>query len=139
MPKFSEASRIKLATCHPALQDLFNEVIKEFDCTIIEGHRGERAQNKAYAEGKSQLKFPNGNHNKYPSIAVDVAPHPIDFNDRERITHFAGYVRGVASQMGLRIRWGGDWDGDTETKDNKFDDLVHFELLGEEDSKPQTK
>jgi peptidoglycan L-alanyl-D-glutamate endopeptidase CwlK len=35
---------------------------------------------------------------------------------------------GVASQMGLKIRWGGDWDMDTQTKDNKFDDLVHFEL-----------
>jgi len=30
--------------------------------------------------------------------------------------------------MGLKIRWGGDWDMDTQTKDNKFDDLVHFEL-----------
>ena len=28
----------------------------------------------------------------------------------------------------LKIRWGGDWDMDTQTKDNKFDDLVHFEL-----------
>jgi len=30
--------------------------------------------------------------------------------------------------MGMKIRWGGDWDMDTQTKDNKFDDLVHFEL-----------
>jgi hypothetical protein len=29
----------------------------------------------------------------------------------------------------VRVRWGGDWDGDFETKDNKFDDLVHFEIL----------
>jgi hypothetical protein len=31
----------------------------------------------------------------------------------------------------LKLRWGGDWDMDTEVKDNKFDDLVHFELVGE--------
>jgi len=30
--------------------------------------------------------------------------------------------------MGFKIRWGGDWDMDTHTKDNKFDDLVHFEM-----------
>jgi len=30
--------------------------------------------------------------------------------------------------MGIRLRWGGDWDGDTELDDNKFDDLPHFEL-----------
>jgi hypothetical protein len=28
----------------------------------------------------------------------------------------------------LKIRWGGDWDMYTKTKDNKFDDLVHFEI-----------
>ena len=32
---------------------------------------------------------------------------------------------------GVEIRWGGDWDSDTQVKDNKFDDLVHFELIKE--------
>ena len=31
-------------------------------------------------------------------------------------------------QMGIDLIWGGDWDGDTDLKDNAFDDLVHFEL-----------
>ena len=30
--------------------------------------------------------------------------------------------------MGLKIRWGGDWDNDTEVKDTGFKDLPHFEL-----------
>ena len=30
---------------------------------------------------------------------------------------------------GIPLRWGGDWDVDTELKDNDFDDLPHFELL----------
>jgi len=107
---------------------LFNEVIKHFDCSVIQGHRGKEDQNKAFKEGKSKLKYPNGNHNKSPSKAVDVAPYPINWNDRERFTYFAGYVVGIASQMGLKIRWGGDWDMDTEVKDNNFDDLPHFEL-----------
>ena len=46
----------------------------------------------------------------------------------DRFHYFSGYVLGIASQMGLNIRWGGDWDQDTQTKDNKFDDLVHFEI-----------
>jgi len=49
-------------------------------------------------------------------------------NDRERFTYFAGYVVGIAYQMGLKIRWGGDWDMDTQVKDNNFDDLPHFEI-----------
>jgi len=128
MPRFSKKSLSKLETCDKRLQDLFLRVVKKFDCTIIEGHRSKDRQNKLFDEGKSKLKYPKGKHNATPSKAVDVAPYPIDWNDRERFTYFAGYVVGIAYQMGLKIRWGGDWDMDTKTKDNKFDDLVHFEI-----------
>jgi len=37
-------------------------------------------------------------------------------------------LRGIAHQMGVKVIWGGDWNGDGETKDNNFDDLVHIEL-----------
>ena len=128
MPRFGKRSIGRLQTCDQKLQELFYEVVKHFDCSIIEGHRGEERQNKAYADGKSKVKYPNGKHNQNPSIAVDVAPYPIDWSDRDRFHYFGGFVLGVAKQMGMNIRWGGDWNQDTETKDNKFDDLVHFEI-----------
>ena len=128
MPRFSKKSLSKLETCDKRLQDLFLRVVKKFDCTIIEGHRSKDRQNKLFDEGKSKLKYPKGKHNAIPSKAVDVAPYPIDWNDRERFTYFAGYVVGIAYQMGLKIRWGGDWDMDTQVKDNNFDDLPHFEI-----------
>ena len=105
------------------------EVIKDFDCTIICGYRTKEQQEEAYQSGNSQVHYPHGHHNKKPSYAVDAAPYPIDWNDRDRFHLFAGYVLGIASQMGTKIRWGGDWDSDKELKDNKFDDLVHFELV----------
>ena len=128
MPKFSKKSLSKLETCDKRLQDLFLRVVKKFDCTILEGHRSKDRQNKLFDEGKSKLKYPKGKHNSLPSKAVDVAPYPIDWNDRERFTYFAGYILGIAYQMGLKIRWGGDWDMDTQVKDNNFDDLPHFEI-----------
>ena len=128
MPKFSKKSLSKLETCDKRLQDLFLRVVKKFDCTILEGHRSKDRQNKLFDECKSKLKYPKGKHNSLPSKAVDVAPYPIDWNDRERFTYFAGYVLGIAYQMGLKIRWGGDWDMDTQVKDNNFDDLPHFEI-----------
>ena len=131
MPRFSKRSKNRLNTCHSKLQELFNEVVKHFDCTIIEGHRGQKKQDEAYNKGNSKIKFPYGKHNASPSVAVDVAPYPIDWNDRDRFHYFAGYVLGTAKQMGLKIRWGGDWDMDTKVKDNKFDDLVHFEIRGD--------
>ena len=128
MPRFSKKSLSKLETCDKRIQDLFLRVVKKFDCTIIEGHRSKDRQNKLFKEGKSKLKYPKGKHNAIPSRAVDVAPYPIDWNDRERFTYFAGYVLGIAYEMGLKIRWGGDWDMDTQVKDNNFDDLPHFEI-----------
>ena len=135
MNKYSNNSEKNLKTCHPDLQLLFRTVLPHFDHTIIIGHRGEKAQNQAYENGKSQLKWPYGKHNKKPSIAVDAAPYPIDWHDRERMTLFAGFVKGAAEILKSQgkithsIRWGGDWSGDTQVKDNNFDDLVHFELI----------
>ena len=130
MPRFGKRSISRLKTCDQKLQELFYEVVKHFDCSILEGHRGEERQNKAFADGKSKVKYPNGKHNQNPSIAVDVAPYPIDWSDRDRFHYFGGFVLGVAKEMGMNIRWGGDWNQDTHTKDNKFDDLVHFEIKG---------
>ena len=128
MPRFSNRSMRRLITCDRKLQTLFERVVAGFDCTVLEGHRGKEKQNAAYAKGNSKLRYPKGKHNQTPSVAVDVIPYPIDWEDRERMHYFAGYVQGVAKSMGLNIRWGGDWDQDTKTKDNKFDDLVHFEI-----------
>ena len=128
MPRFGKSSRKRLETCDERLQKVFNEVIKYVDCSVLEGHRGKERQNKFYDEGKSKVQFPNGRHNKLPSCAVDVTPYPVDWDDRERQTLFAGFVLGVARGMGIVLRWGGDWDQDFQVMDNKFDDFPHFEI-----------
>ena len=126
MAKFGKKSREQLSTCEKDLQMLFNEVVRTFDCTVTQGHRTVKEQEKLYKEGKTKVKF--GRHNHKPSIAVDVTPYPVDYSNIDRHYYFGGYVLGVASEMGIDIRWGGDWDGDKETKDQTFNDLVHFEI-----------
>jgi peptidoglycan L-alanyl-D-glutamate endopeptidase CwlK len=128
MPRFGRKSRENLKTCEQDLQLVFNEVIKYVDCSVLCGHRGKEDQNKAYDEGRSKVKYPKGRHNADPSRAVDVTPYPVDWKDRERQTLFAGFVLGIANQIGIKLRWGGDWDQDWEVKDNSFDDFPHFEL-----------
>lgn len=129
MAKLSETSNKRLQTCHPDLQKLFNEVIKHYDCTVICGVRGKEEQDEAVRLGKSKLTFPNSKHNSSPSMAVDVVPFPIDWNDATRFYHFAGFVKAIAISLGIKIRWGGDWNGDHEFKNEKFKDLPHFELI----------
>ena len=128
MPEFSDRSMERLATCHPDLCSLFLEVVKIFDCTILCGHRTEKEQNRAFAEGNSKLEFPMSKHNSLPSLAVDVAPYPIDWNNRDRFYYFAGYVKGIAKEMHIVLKWGGDWDDDTRVHDQRFFDLPHYEL-----------
>lgn len=133
MPQFGKDSLARLSTCHPDLQKLFNEVIKHYDCTIIEGHRSDEDQLKAFERGKSKIKS-GGMHNKTPSLAVDVAPYyakqpSIDWECSENFYTFAGYVIATAQQMKIKIRWGGSWNGSLDARENKFNDLVHFELV----------
>lgn len=136
MPKFSQDSFSKLATCHPDLQSLFYEVIKFFDCTILEGYRNQEDQEKAFSSGHSKLHYPSGKHNHQPSMAVDVTPYPIDFNDAKLAIWFGGYVLGIAQKLKDEgkithaIRWGGSWDGLGKIdRAGQLNDACHFELV----------
>ena len=126
--KFSRKSIRELETCHPDLQRLFKEVIKQFDCSIIGGRRSNEQQNEFFKKGYTKLRGGQSKHNNDPSLAVDVCPYPIDWKNKERFIYFAGYVKGIASQMNIKIRWGGDWDSDNIMKDQTFNDLPHFQL-----------
>ena len=128
MPRFGKRSKENLTSCDKQLQNVFNEVIKYVDCSVLEGYRDEKRQNRLFDEGKTKLRYPNGRHNNRPSNAVDVTPYPVDWSDRERQTLFAGYVLGIARGMGIRLRWGGDWNMDFKVMDNRFDDFPHFEI-----------
>jgi len=127
---FGKRSRQNLDEAHPYLQEIFNEVIKIIDCAVIEGHRDREEQNKLYDIGQSKLRWPRSKHNTSPSLAVDVIPYPVDWNDWDRFYFLAGIVKGVAFKLGYKIRWGGDWDSDNHFDDQSFHDLPHFELVG---------
>lgn len=148
MPRYSNTSKARLETCSDNLQDLFNRVIEHYDCSIIEGHRDRVRQNELKFLGRTKVSWPDSKHNSSPSKATDAAPYakgrgipwpklPEDWtdpkqrasyiNDMAAFYHFAGYVEGIAIQMGIKIRWGGDWDRDHDFTDQSFNDLVHFE------------
>ena len=67
-------------------------------------------------------------HNNKPSLAIDVAPYPIDWDDKISFYHFVGYVKGTADQLGIKIRCGADWNCNNNLHDQTFFDLTHFEL-----------
>tara|TARA_R110000744_G_scaffold355669_2_gene462253 strand:+ start:2908 stop:3285 length:378 start_codon:yes stop_codon:yes gene_type:complete len=125
MPKFGKKSKERLQGIDSRLINVLNETVKIMDITIIEGLRSKERQEELLAKGATKVKYSKHMEGK----AVDIAPYPIEWKDRERFHYMGGMIRGVASQMGINIRWGGDWDSDGEVKDNNFDDLVHIELV----------
>jgi peptidoglycan L-alanyl-D-glutamate endopeptidase CwlK len=159
MPYYSDSSRGKLNTCHHDLQTIFNYVIKDYDCTIVYGHRPPKLQFELYMKGREKLDsgeivitdrsevvtYKDGisnksKHNRAPSLAVDAIPyfpdHPhIRWHDHDVMRHFAGRVLATADLLRRygaiesRIRWGGNWDQDMDLDDQSFMDLVHFEIV----------
>lgn len=132
---FSLTSIQRLSTCDIRLQRIMCEVVKIMDITIICGTRNKIDQEKAFDEGKSKVHYPNSMHNSLPSKAVDIAPwYPtephIRWDDSAGFTYLAGIVKGIATSMGFKLRWGGDWDKDNDLQDEKgLRDFPHFEIV----------
>ncbi len=122
MPQFSQRSLRRLKTCHQDLQDICHELIKYADFTVLCGFRGEAEQDEAYSKGVSKLKWPNSKHNKFPSLAVDIAPYPIDWNNHVAFEQLAKQFCNIALEKGIKVTWGGTF--------TKLRDLPHFELKG---------
>ena len=131
MPKYSSSSIVNLMSADKRLQAVMREVIKHYDCTILQGHRGQAQQDEYYFKGLSKLRWPDSKHNIYPSLAIDVAPYPLDWADTEAFYYMAGVIICIASTLGITLRWGGNWDGDSDFHDQTFMDLVHFEIQGD--------
>jgi peptidoglycan L-alanyl-D-glutamate endopeptidase CwlK len=129
MYRFGKRSRARLKGVDSRLVNVLNELIKVMDVTIIEGVRSAETQNKYFKDGKSKLDGINKKSNHQLGKAVDLAPYPINWEESNRFYYMGGMVRGIAKQLNLKIRWGGDWDSDGETKDQTFMDLVHIEIL----------
>lgn len=133
--RWSFASAAKRQTCDARLQRVFDAVLQVHDATWVCGARSEDDQNEAFRTGHSKKRWPNSKHNcpdGRPSIAADVAPYipgvGIPWNDREKFVLFAGMIFMAAKTEGVELRWGGDWDGDMDLRDQTFMDLAHWEL-----------
>ena len=134
MPSFSKSSKRRLATCHQDIQKLMNEVIKHIDISILCGHRSVEEQAELYRQGRSKLDGSPGKkskHNHNPSLAVDFSPYPVIW-ERERFIAASYFAKGIASQMGIDVRLGCDWNGDLVMSESFFDG-PHLELRIEDD------
>ena len=154
MASYSISSQRKLDTAHRDLQTVFQEVVRIFDNTIVYGERSVAHQFDLFKQGRAKdangkWKIVNKNkvvtycdgtikkskHNYTPSRAVDAVPYPIDWDDTDRMYYFAGHVKAIAIILKTQgkithdIRWGGDFNMDTQVANERFKDLLHFEII----------
>ena len=140
--KFSSTSKERLETCDQSLQDVFNLAIKRspIDFGVACGERTIEEQKELYRQGRTK----SGNivtnvdgvkniskHNHSPSQAVDIYAY---FNGKaqwevKHLCMIAGVVMSCADELGVSIRWGGNWNQNGEIiSDQNFQDLPHFEI-----------
>ena len=126
MPDLSDASSRNLETCHQSIIEICRTVIRDYDFTVLYGHRGEELQNGLYAQGRTApgqivtyCQWPDSKHNSIPSLAVDLAPYPIDWSDLYRFHELAGRMLQVAALFDVDMTWGGHWSKP---------DMPHFQV-----------
>lgn len=131
---YAERSVIALRTCIPQLQWICLELAMEFNITVLEGTRSMAKQAEVFESGASTVPPGKSKHNSMPSLAVDICPAAAprlwaEGKDLPRAEYdkIAARAFELAKQIDFPLRWGGDWDGDGDTSDQKFNDLVHFE------------
>lgn len=137
---YGPSSLKRLSGAHPDLIRIFMRVAEHLNVSILESTRSVQQQEANVRKGVS--KTIDSKHLHVPSDAIDAAPYPLRWPDRNSVYflkdlcrwyHFGGVVTATAREMKLRgeiesnIRWGGDWDGDNVFIDQKFDDLPHIE------------
>ena len=80
MPRYGKRSKERLKGVNTKLVNVLNELIKIMDVTIIEGVRSKERQAELLEKGATKVKYSRHMEGK----AVDLAPYPIDWEDRER-------------------------------------------------------
>lgn len=127
--KLSKVSEAKLSSVKPELQKVIRKAFETmpFDVVVLEGIRTKQRQEELYYKKPPATKTLKSKH--LIGDAVDLAPYPIDWNDTKRFNLMAQHVLAASKELGIKVRWGGDWNMDGSSKDEKFYDGPHFELI----------
>lgn len=137
--RLSTTSNGNLAMVHPNLRHVVERAIEltTVDFKVIEGVRTKERQAKLYAQGRTApgpivTWTKNSNHFQKADgygHAVDLLPAPYDWKDLKGFDAVAKAMFKAAAEIGVKIRWGADWDQDGKPRERGESDSPHFELV----------
>lgn len=151
-------SKERLVGIHPKLAAVVVKAISisTVDFTVLEGVRTLDRQRRLYGQGRTAAELAKvglpasyakpkeakvtwtltSNHfvNKSTGSghAVDLAPWPIDWEGPNHFPKFDAIAEAMfaaAEELGVKIRWGADWDMDGKPRERGETDSPHFELV----------
>lgn len=125
MAKFGQKSNTRLSSCTRDIQTIMMEVVKHFDCMIVEGNRTAERQNEHWSKGRKLEQLSSdptkrdswividkdkivthkdgyekkSRHQNYPSDAVDVVPYPSLWADRNKLIELRGVIKYVQEKL----------------------------------------
>jgi len=132
--KFGKASQERLDTVDPLLEEIMSYALSisvvDFGIPRNGGKRTAAEQNELFCNKASKCDGVNILSKHQSGLAVDVVAYVNRGYTYAKEYYYMIYqaVMFAAKKFGVTIRWGGDWDGDLDLKDQSFNDLCHFEL-----------
>jgi len=136
---YGKTSQQNRDTCAPPLVEVMDLGLSRspVDISIVRGWSGEDVQNMLFRKGASKKAWPLSEHNFIlegtpHSKAFDFAPYVDEVKIPWEDTHLFAVVAGVflsaAIDLGIKLRWGGDWNMNGLTTDQSFMDWGHLEI-----------
>lgn len=102
----------------------------DFGVAWCGGFRTPEEQNQLFKDGYSQKdgyeKLSRHQFGDAVDLQVYVGGAVVQNEKMQYIV--AGVMFACASELDIKIRFGGDWNMNGDVRDNKFNDLYHFEL-----------
>lgn len=135
----SQRSISNLRQVHPDLVAVVERAIQitEQDFIVIEGVRTQERQDELWAQGRTKPgpivtwtkdASSHGIGKDGYGHAVDICPFPVDWNDISKFDLIYVAMMAAAQELGVRLRYGGDWDMDGKLREKGETDSPHFEL-----------
>lgn len=151
--KLGARSLERLNGIHPDLASVVKRAIEltSQDFSVLEGVRSEWRQRELYGQGRTAKELAavgvdpalakpamqkvtwtlKSNHFKQKDgygHAVDLVPYPLDWNTISKFDAIADAMFKAADDIGVRLRWGADWNQNGRRRERGESDSPHFEL-----------
>lgn len=132
--KLSKRSYDRMKGLDPRLISIVLLAIKrtpiDFGVAWMGGMRTAEEQFELFQQGFSQCDGYEikSKHQSGKAIDLNVFVGSNIVENKEMLAVIAGVMFSCASELGVKLRWGLDWNMNGDIRDNKFNDMYHFEL-----------